>query len=154
MQLHEFLNESLIISQFEADSKQHALSQLVDHLASQLPEVVAQDILTLVEEREALSTTGIGFGIAVPHCKTAHVEELTIVFARSTGGFEFQALDGEPVHLLFLLVAPENSTSEHIKALAKIARFAKDQKMREGLTQCATSAELLSFITEQESQFS
>ncbi|MDX2469844.1 MAG: PTS sugar transporter subunit IIA [SAR324 cluster bacterium] len=154
MQLNEFLKESLIISQFEADSKSQALQQLVEQLSVEFSSINKESILNLIIEREGLITTGIGSGVAVPHCKSSEVNELTVVLARSSKGIDFEALDGEPCYLFFMLIAPENSTSTHLKALAKIARIAKDEKIRAGLEACESSAEMLSFITEQEHHFS
>ncbi len=154
MQLNEFLKESLIISQFEADSKAHALEQLVGQLATEFSDINQESILKLILERESLSTTGIGSGIAVPHCKSSEVTELTVVLAKSVQGVEFESLDGKPCFLFFLLVAPEDSTSTHLKALAKIARLSKNVEIREGLEACGSSAEILSYIAEQEHHFS
>ncbi len=150
MNLSDYLNESGIVPDIAGESKEAILTNLVEALAQFIP-INKNNIVRLLEEREQLSTTGIGFEVAIPHCKTAEVSELQIVVARSKTGVEFEALDGKPVKLFFLLIAPEKSGSEHLKALAKIARLAKDQDIRKTLFKLDTPKKIFDYIVEMES---
>jgi len=153
MELQDFLSPSLIYTDLVAQDKEDALRVMAQHLAAAKPSLDAEVLLQLLLERESLSTTGIGFGVAVPHCKSDQVQDLTILVARSLEGIDFQALDGQPCRLFFLLIAPTQSSNTHLKALAKIARFAKDAAMREGLLAQTDPGSLLRFIAEQEQRF-
>ncbi|MBI5445185.1 MAG: PTS sugar transporter subunit IIA, partial [Deltaproteobacteria bacterium] len=84
-------------------------------------------------DREKLGSTGIGEGIAIPHGKLRELDRVVGVFGRSRPGVDFDSMDGAPVHLLFLLLAPEASASSHLKALARISRLLRDRSFREEL---------------------
>ena len=105
-------------------------------------------IVSALIEREELSTTGIGGGIAVPHCKTPQAGKLVMAVGISKEGIEFQALDHNPVHLFFLLLAPIEAANSHLKALAKIARFAKDPKMMQQLLALDSQQEVFDFLVQ------
>jgi PTS system nitrogen regulatory IIA component len=90
-------------------------------------------ISKIVLEREELGTTGIGEGIAVPHGKSDAVDRLVAAFGRSEKGIDFGSIDNQPVHLLFLLVAPRDSAGPHLMALARISRLLKNRDFRKGL---------------------
>lgn len=152
MNLSDYFNETGIVLDIPGDSKDQILTNLVELLAKSVP-VDKKVVVALLQEREKLSTTGIGFGVAIPHCKTAEVKELQIVIARSQKNIDFNALDGKSVRLFFLLIAPEKSSSEHLKALAKIARLAKDREIREKLLQADTPEEVVQFLIEKEGNF-
>ena len=152
MNLSDYLSESRIVLNLQANSKTEVLEQLVSLLAAQV--TINQEIVVeLLEVREKLSTTGIGFGVAIPHCKSGEVEELQVVVGRFESGVNFDALDGKDVNLFFLLVAPEQSSSEHLKVLAKIARIAKDETIRQQLLQFDDAPSLFSFIKDTEKKF-
>ncbi len=153
MQLHKYLNPQLIVTNLQAGNKEEALTLMVRALALNKAEIIDPgSLLNALLEREKLSTTGIGAGVAVPHCKSPQVKDLVILLACSPEGVDFAALDKQPCHLFFLLVAPEDSQSEHLKALAKIARYAKDAGIRDQLLSKTTPQELFDFIVEQEKQ--
>jgi nitrogen PTS system EIIA component len=152
MNLSDYLNGSRIVLNLQGENKKHVLEKLVEILANQVS-INQQNIVDLLEVREKLSTTGIGFGIAIPHCKSSEVSELQVVVGRFEQGVDFNALDGKPVKLLFLLVAPEQSSSEHLKVLAKIARIAKDEDIRQHILQITDSNAVFDYIKEIESKF-
>lgn len=153
MKITDYLHESCINLNINGTNKSEILVNLVDVLAKSIDLQNSESIISLLEEREKLSTTGIGLQIAVPHCKSSQVDTLKIVIARSDAGVDFQSLDNQDVKLFFLLVAPENSSSEHLKALAKIARFAKDASIRNELLSIQTPQEIFNFIQEKEEAF-
>ncbi|MBT4288279.1 MAG: PTS sugar transporter subunit IIA [Deltaproteobacteria bacterium] len=152
MNLSDYLNGSRIVLNLQGENKKQVLEKLVEILGNQIS-INQQNIVDLLEVREKLSTTGIGFGIAIPHCKSSEVSELQIVVGRFEQGVDFDALDDNPVKLLFLLVAPEQSSSEHLKVLAKIARIAKDAEIREQILQITDSNAVFDYIKERESKF-
>jgi nitrogen PTS system EIIA component len=152
MNLSDYLNGSRIVLNLQGENKKHVLEKLVEILGNQVS-INQQNIVDLLEVREKLSTTGIGFGIAIPHCKSSEVSELQVVVGRFEQGVDFNALDGKPVKLLFLLVAPEQSSSEHLKVLAKIARIAKDEDIRQQILQITDSNAVFDYIKEIESKF-
>jgi len=91
------------------------------------------DVLRAVQEREAVLSTGIGCGVAIPHGKTARVQELRLAAGVSPRPVAFDALDGEPVRLFFLLIGPETSAGDHVKAISRISRLIRRQPVRERL---------------------
>ena len=100
--------------------------------------------------RESLGSTGIGDGVAIPHGKVSDLHELVVAFGRSKKGIAFDAIDGKPVHLFFLLLAPENSTGQHLKALAKISKMLKTPNFRKKLIEAKTKSDLYKAIVEQD----
>ena len=105
MNLYEYIDVSGITLDLDCENKSDTLVALVDLLAKSKNIQNPDTILSLLEEREKLSTTGIGNAVAVPHCKSPEISDLVILVGRSKKGIDFQALDGKPVHLFFLLVA-------------------------------------------------
>jgi len=101
-------------------------------------------------EREKLGSTGIGQGIAVPHTKTEQIDDLVGAVGISDDGVSFDALDGEPVYIIFLILAPSKSIGLHLKALAKIARLLKDKTFRNALRKSTSASEVARIIREDE----
>jgi PTS system nitrogen regulatory IIA component len=110
-------------------------------------------VLKVLLERERISTTAIGEGVAIPHGKLNGVERVVGVFARSPDGIDFASLDGAPTHLFFVLVAPENAAADHLKALARISRLLKDEAFRRRLMAGQSSQELYTIILEEDEKF-
>lgn len=105
------------------------LTQLLAERAGADPE----PLLAAVLEREQVLSTGIGHGIAIPHAKSSRVTDLSLVCGKSASGIPFEALDGEPVRLFFLLIGPESAAGLHVKALSRIARLVRKESVREAL---------------------
>ena len=125
MPLDDLLVPGSVLPALKVNSKKQAVQELSARAAAVtgLPE---RDVFDAVLQRERLGSTGIGAGIAIPHCKLAKVAKLHGVFARLEKPIDFDALDGEPVDLIFLLVAPEAAGADHLKALARVARLLRD----------------------------
>jgi PTS system nitrogen regulatory IIA component len=130
------------------------MEELVEHLATVQPGINAGELLKALLEREKLGSTGIGNGIAIPHGKLAGLSDIILVFARSTAGVPFEAIDGKPIHLIFLLVAPANSTGGHLKALARLSRLLKNDSFRKTLLTAATAQDILRAIADEDNQTS
>lgn len=124
----------------DAADKPSALRELVGLLAEE-GSAEFNEILSAVEQREGLLSTGIGHGVAIPHGKCAGLDELALVAGASRQPIGFGAVDGEPVRLLFLLVGPERSAAQHVKALSRISRLARQPAFRDQLIHAASARE-------------
>ncbi|MFH1407170.1 MAG: PTS sugar transporter subunit IIA [Candidatus Omnitrophota bacterium] len=148
MKIMDFLNPKAISADLKATDKESALKELSELLVQAGVLKESKDkLVKLLMAREALGSTGIGSGIGIPHGKTNAVKELVAAFGLSRKGVNFDALDGEPVYIFFLLVAPEDSAGPHLKALARISRLLKDKFFRDSLKQCKDDKEILKTIT-------
>ena len=150
MKITTVFKQEYITPELKASTKEEALSEL----ASVLPHLGfnynSNSLVKILMEREKLGSTGIGDGIAIPHGKLKGLDELLISFGRSKKGVLFDAMDGKPVHLFFLLIAPEHSSGEHLKALAKISRMLKDDAFRKKLMEAKTQDNLYKIIAEKD----
>ncbi|MCP4294829.1 MAG: PTS sugar transporter subunit IIA [Proteobacteria bacterium] len=150
MQLYDYLSADGVSFDISGDNKREILEQLSEVLLKKVPIQNARTLVDQLVDREDLSTTGIGFEVAVPHCKSPEINTLQVVIGRSQNGLDFGSLDGKPVKIFFLLIAPEQSSSEHLKALAKIARLSKNDTIRKGLLDCKTALEIVEYIRDHE----
>ena len=146
----DFLDKKAIKLDLQAAEKEDALKELVDLLAETQDIGDKKSILKALIERESLGSTGIGQGIAIPHGKTDKVGELVAVLGISQKGVNFEALDGEPVYIFFLLVAPKDTAGPHLKALAQISRLLRDSYFCELLKRCRTAEEVYELIKREE----
>ena len=132
MLLSELLTPERVRIPLLANDKQGVLRELTRFLVD-LSGGDYGDILAAVQEREGVLSTGIGFGIAIPHAKSPTINQLSLVSGVSAEPIPFDAIDGEPVRLFFLLVGPEAAAGSHVKALSRIARLARRETVREAL---------------------
>jgi PTS system nitrogen regulatory IIA component len=153
MKIADILTEEMVIPELQAGRKADALDEMTGVLAAAHPEIDRTRLRTVLEERERLGSTGIGGGVAIPHGRLPGLRGVLAVFGRSTRGVDFDAVDGAPTRLFFLLVAPEDSSGMHLKALARIARLLKEQAVRERLLSCGDRAGLLRIIREAEANY-
>lgn len=155
MTLLDILNEKVIKVELEAKDKEGALKELVGILDESDLIQDKEKTLEAVKKREELMSTGIGHGVAIPHAKVEGVDKVIAALGKSKEGIDFKALDGEPVYIFFLLIAPEEDTSGyHIRALARISRFLKHGHFRERLKKTKTAKEILELIREEEEEHS
>ena len=103
-------------------------------------------------EREAKGSTGIGNGIAIPHVRSEQVSDLVYLVAISKAGVDFESLDGEPIHIIVLMMAPKNSQGVHIKALARVSKILNDESTRFRLVNAPTAEEIMGVIAEREEE--
>ncbi|WP_131196400.1 PTS IIA-like nitrogen regulatory protein PtsN [Lichenihabitans psoromatis] len=145
MALTDLISAAAIIPALRANTKKTALQDMSERAAtvSGLP---ARDIYDAVLQREKLGSTGVGKGVAIPHGKLATCGKIFGVFARLERPIEFDALDGEPVDLAFLLVAPESAGADHLKALAKIARVLREPHVTTKLRAARDAASIYAII--------
>jgi len=150
MNLTEILKRDFILEELEARNQHEVLDELVRVFAMGGVRFDPEAMLQVLLERERLGSTGIGDGIAIPHGKLQGLDEILLSFGRSSEGIAFDAMDGKPVHLFFLLMAPENSAGLHLKILAKISRMLKDPALRNNLLQAKSKEKIWRIIEEQE----
>jgi PTS system nitrogen regulatory IIA component len=148
VKITDFLGSDSVIPQLASRDKNSAIEEMAHLLASCHRGLEKTQVLEVFLERERISTTAIGDGVAIPHGKLPNVDRVVGVFARSQEGIDFASLDGEPTHLFFALVAPQNAAADHLKALARISRLLKDDAFRQHLMQAKGSQELYSLIAE------
>lgn len=152
MKLSDILNQNHVIPDLKAKDKKGVLAELVDVIVSSDPTLDKNSLVKVLLERERLGSTGIGDGVAIPHGKFQGLKHPIISFGRSRKGLDFDAMDGEAVFLFFLLVAPEDSASIHLKALAKIAKIIKSRSFRNVLMQVPTREEIYQTIIQNDEQ--
>ncbi|OGW81123.1 MAG: hypothetical protein A3G33_10155 [Omnitrophica bacterium RIFCSPLOWO2_12_FULL_44_17] len=150
MKISEILNVQGVKIGLTAIKKEDVLKELVDALANVIDIGDPKSIVKALLERENLGSTGIGQGIAIPHGKTDKVEKLTAVLGISKSGVNFDALDGEPVYIFFLLVAPKDCAGPHLKALAQISRLLRDTYFCMLIRKCKTPEEVYNLIKTEE----
>jgi len=153
MKLSELIDEDYILPELKAKDKKGVLEELVDALVRRKPSIDKKTLVKVLLERERLGSTGIGDGVAIPHGKFHGITQPIISFGRSRKGLDFESMDGEPVFLFFLLVAPENSASIHLKALAKIAKILKNSAFRKALMEAPSKKDLYQTIIQNDEDF-
>ncbi len=152
MRLSDILKPQNIKVPLESAGKADAIGELVNLLAANGEVTDAKKVLDSVLEREATRTTGIGNGLAIPHGKCNGTDHLVMAIGRPATPIDFQAIDGRPVNLIWLLTSPPDKTGPHIHALARISRLMTIDKFRHALAEAKTSQDIYDAIVKQESQ--
>ena len=150
LRILDFLSPTAILTELAATTKKGVLEELVDVLAKDGKVKDAKITVEVLMEREKLGSTGIGQGIAIPHAKTDQAQDVVAAFGLSRRGVQFDSLDGDPVNIFFLLVAPPDAAALHLKALARISRLLKDKFFRQSLRETRTPAEILKLIKDED----
>ena len=150
MNIAELTNPGFIIRDLKSKTKKEVLTELSQVFLKADLHIDEEAIVEVLLEREKLGSTGIGDGIAIPHGKLPELQNLIVSFGRSKHGIDFESLDGKPVHIFFLLMAPENSAGQHLKALAKISRMLKDKKFREDLMEIDSTEDIYNRMVEED----
>jgi nitrogen PTS system EIIA component len=153
MKLVGFLREDMILPDLKTADKVAVIEELVEFMVSREPGLEREALARVLSEREKLASTAIGEGVAIPHGKLESVSSLLACIGRSPRGVDFDSLDGQPTHLFFVLVAPENSTGVHLKALARISRLFKDQEFRTRLMAAADGPSMYSVVAEEDGKY-
>jgi PTS system nitrogen regulatory IIA component len=146
MDLCDLLAPDGIIPTLRATSKKHALQELAT-IAAEKTGIDARDIFNTVLQRERLGSTGLGRGSAIPHVKLAGLRGIVCLIARLEQPVEYESHDGEPVDLMFLLLAPEHASGDHLKALASISRVVREPSILDALRSASDVASLRSALT-------
>ncbi|MEI7636254.1 MAG: PTS sugar transporter subunit IIA [Syntrophus sp. (in: bacteria)] len=150
MKIVEVLKKEFILEQLTSRTKRDVLQELADVILSERAGYHPEETVNILLEREKLGSTGIGDGIAIPHGKLNIIDALAISFGRSQRGIDFNAMDGKPAHLFFLLLAPENAAGQHLKMLAKLSRMLKDATFRKNLLEATSREDLYRIIIDKD----
>lgn len=150
MNINDLLLKSVMVMDLKATTKEAAIDEMIASLAAQNrlndPALFKEGIMA----REAQTSTGLGDGIAMPHAKTVAVNEATVLFAKSTKGVEYEALDGQPTYLFFMIAAPEGANDTHLQALASLSRLLINPEFVASLKEATTPDEVQNLFTEAE----
>ena len=153
MRIDDILKKDSIIADLVGTNKEEVLREVTDFLQSQGLIKNKEALLNTLIEREKLGSTGIGENVAIPHGKSVELTQIVTVFARSLKGVDFEALDQKPVHFVCMVIAPSNSTGQHLKTLARISRIFKNQNLRDGILKLQNADQIYSLLLEEDSKF-
>ena len=152
MKITEFLTPDSVVSSLSATDKPAVVAELCDLLGKRVPMARGEDLPGILLEREHLSSTGIGEGVAIPHGKVAGLTGLVAAFGVSRQGVDFNSIDGKPTQLFFALLAPENSAGIHLKALARISRIFKNPAFRRSILDAPDARSIYEIIAAEDSR--
>lgn len=153
MKIVDLIQPELILSSLSATSKPKIIRELAAYMAARHDNVQEKELARVLIDREALASTAIGEGVAIPHGKLSAVSHIVACIGRAKGGVDFDSMDGQPTYLFFVLVAPENSTGAHLKALARISRVFKDEDFRARLLAAPDAEAMFQVIAEEDAKY-
>ena len=153
MKVFELLDEKFILTDFKSDDKEYVINELIDLYKENDKVNDIEKVRTAILDREKIMSTGVGKGFAIPHGKTNAVNDVIAAFGKTTRDIEYDALDGNPVHLVFLLVGRDDMVSKHIKLLSRISRLMNKDEFRERLVNSNSKEEIINIFKEEEQQY-
>jgi fructose-specific phosphotransferase system IIA component len=154
MKVNELLKPKYILTEFKSDKKDDVINELIDLLKGDEKVLDLEEVRKCVFDREKIMSTGVGKGFAIPHGKTNSVTDIIAVFGKSKKPIEYDALDGEPVNLIFLMVGKDTLVSKHIKLLSRISRLMNNDEFREKLVKAESKEYILKIFEEEEQSYS
>jgi PTS system fructose-specific IIC component len=154
MKVHELLETNKILTGFKSEDKNDVINELVDLLKDDDRVIDLEEVRSCVFEREEKMSTGVGKGFAIPHGKTNSVTDILAAFGKSEKPIDYNSLDGESVHLVFLLIGKENLLAKHIKLLSRISRMMNNEAFRKKLIEADSKEEILKLFQEEEQSYS
>jgi fructose PTS system EIIBC or EIIC component len=153
MKVHELLSQDFVIPELKGRNKEDIINELIDLFKTD-PRVMDLDkVRQSVIEREKIMSTGVGKGFAIPHGKTNSVNEILAAFGKTSKPVDYDALDNQPVNLVFLLVGKENLVSTHIKLLSRISRMMNKDDFRRSLAEAQTGSDILNIFRREEENY-
>lgn len=153
MKIMDILDNKSVILPLKSKEKKAIIKELIEVLAQNHKVKDKEEAFKSVIEREKLGSTGVGLGIAIPHGRTSAVDKLVGALGISPTGVEFESLDGEPVHFVFLVLSPLEATGDYLRAISRVARLFKDKFFREALKNVSTVEEAIKIIKQEDSFF-
>lgn len=153
MKVSELLNPGVIISDLKGNKKEEVINELVDILKDDHRVNDLEKVRTAVLEREKIMSTGVGKGFAIPHGKTNSITDIIAAFGKTKRPIDYNALDNQPVHLVFLLVGKDNLVSKHIKLLSRISRMMNKDDFRNRLLEAGSVEEILDIFNKEEENY-
>ncbi|HEY6436637.1 MAG TPA: PTS sugar transporter subunit IIA [Ignavibacteriaceae bacterium] len=154
MKVHELLETKKILTEFKNENKNDVINELVDLLNGDERVIDLEEIRKCVFEREEKMSTGVGKGFAIPHGKTNAVSDIIAAFGKSEVPIDYDSLDGEPVHLVFLLIGKDNLLAKHIKLLSRISRMMNNEEFRKKLIDAGSKESILKLFQNEEQSYS
>ncbi len=148
MQIKDFISEEGIVFSPSATSKKAALKVLSDTLAHQDDSLSKNKVLDALLAREKLGSTGLGEGIAIPHCRMQELENIYVTMLKLEEGVEYEASDDKPVFFLFCLVVPEDANEDHLELLASLAELLDNEQLRNSIQKSSNARELYQILTQ------
>jgi PTS system nitrogen regulatory IIA component len=152
MKLTDFISENTIITDLTSTDKKSVLEEL-SLPVSAITQIEHKDLVRVLIERENLGSTGIGNGIGIPHGKLKNLKTLVLGLGVSRKGVNFDAMDGKPVYLFFLLLTPDNSTDLHLKLLARISKILKNEIFKEKIVHASRPEEIMQILVNIDEEF-
>ena len=153
MKITDILKKEHIIGNLVSTDKESTLDELSSFLKDKGMVSNKETLQSALMEREALGSTGIGENVAIPHAKISAIDQIVTVFGRSIKGIEFDSLDKEPVHFIYLVLAPMNSSGQHLKVLARISRLLKNKPLRESIISATEANQIYAIIADEDSKY-
>lgn len=150
VKISEMLDPAAIVAELKGTGKKDVLAELTEALITANPALNRDEVIRVLLERERLGSTGIGDGVAIPHGKLKNIDRQLIAFGLSRKGVDFDAMDGKPARLFFLLIAPEDSVGIHLKTLARISKLLKAPMVRDRLQTASDRQQIHHIISEEE----
>jgi PTS system nitrogen regulatory IIA component len=150
MKLTDLLSSDTIISELKNTTKEGVIEEISGVIAKAYPDYDKNEISSVLLEREKLGSTGIEYGVAIPHAKLKDLDRIIIAFARSGEGIDFKAHDEKPSHLFFTLLAPDSSAGIHLKTLAQISKLLKEASVRDKLMHASDCDDIYNVIKTEE----
>ena len=153
MRIIELVERELIVPALTAKDKAGVIRELAGYLAAHYQVIDADRLNSVLVNRESLASTAIGEGVAIPHAKLPDLPRIVSCIGRASQGVDFDSVDGEPTYLFFVMVAPENSTGMHLKALARISRVFRDGAFRQQLLRAGGADEMYDTILSEDNKY-
>jgi PTS system nitrogen regulatory IIA component len=153
MKITDILKKEYIIEDLVSSDKESTLDELSSFLKDKGMIPNKETLQSALMEREALGSTGIGENVAIPHAKISAIDQVVTVFGRSIKGIEFDSLDKKPVHFIYLVLAPMNSSGQHLKVLARISRLLKNKSLRESIIRATEANQIYAIIADEDSKY-
>lgn len=152
MKINEILTLETILAEVKANNKENSIEELAEFLCQNRAIADKSELVRVLLEREKLGSTGIGENVAIPHAKMKGLNQIIAAFGISKNGVEFDSLDQKPVNFIFVLLAPENATGTHLKALARISRLLKNQELKSNLLKASNREDIYNIILNEDSK--
>ncbi|MDD5009979.1 MAG: PTS sugar transporter subunit IIA [Syntrophorhabdaceae bacterium] len=150
MKIAEILLEQCVVADIKGKTKREIIAELVEALEKARLIEDVETVVNVVMEREKLGSTGIGNGVAVPHGKLKNINNIVCALGRSQNGVDFDAVDRGLVHIFFLVLAPEDSASLHLKVLSRITKILRDQSLRKKVIKLSNTHDIYMSILEED----
>jgi mannitol/fructose-specific phosphotransferase system IIA component (Ntr-type) len=152
VKIQDLLQKNAILPEITAKEKNDVLHQMANFMATLYGLPNGDDIAKKIIAREVDISTGIGYGIAIPHARISGIDRLFLAIGRSIEGIEFNAIDEKPVHLLFMILSPKNTSSEHTQVLSKLSRIMSYEEVRSKLLEAKSPDQFVDIIIKSENK--